>query len=39
MAFAGAMVQARAIVGFDSRYEGCEAVKDMWVNLSQCREI
>jgi len=38
-AFTKAMVQGKTIVEFDSRSEGCEAVKDIWENLAQGLEI
>jgi MinD superfamily P-loop ATPase len=38
-AFTKAMVQGKTIVEFDSRSEGCEAVKDIWENLVQGLEI
>ena len=34
-AFTKAMVQGKTIVEFDSRSEGCEAVKDIWENLAK----
>ena len=38
-AFTKAMVQGKTIVEFDSRSEGCEAVKKIWGNLAQRLEI
>jgi MinD superfamily P-loop ATPase len=38
-AFTKAMVQGKTIVEFDSRSEGCKAVKDIWENLTQGIEI
>jgi len=29
------MVQGKTIVEFDSRSEGCEAVKNIWENLAK----
>ena len=34
-AFTKAMVQGKTIVEFDSRSEGCEAVKNIWENLTK----
>ena len=38
-AFTMAMVQGKTIIEFDSRSEGCKAVKDIWKNLAQRLEI
>ena len=38
-AFTRAMVQGKTVVEFDSRSEGCEAVKNIWKNLSQHFDI
>ncbi|MCD6560285.1 MAG: 4Fe-4S binding protein [Deltaproteobacteria bacterium] len=38
-AFTKAMVQGKTIIEFDSRSEGCRAVRDMWKNLAQRLEI
>ena len=35
LAFTKAMVQGKTIVEFDSHSKGCEAVKEIWENLSQ----
>jgi len=37
--FTKAMVQGKTIVEFDSRSEGCRAVKDIWKNLVQGIDI
>jgi len=38
-AFTKAMVQGKTIIEFDSRSEGCKAVRDIWENLAQRLEI
>ena len=38
-AFTKAMVQGKTIVEFDSRSEGCKAVRDIWKNVAQRLEI
>ena len=37
--FTRAMVQGKTVVEFDSRSEGCEAVKNIWKNLTQYFDI
>jgi cellulose biosynthesis protein BcsQ len=38
-AFTKAMVQGKTILEFDSRSEGCEAVKNIWKDLAQGLDI
>jgi len=38
-AFTKAMIQGKTIVEFDSQSEGCEAVKNIWKNMTQIIEI